>query len=204
MAAGTAGVTMSVASIETASMSTGLGHLRFRLERLVGAEGLGDAEPGGLGSEVEDDVGFRLRLGRRGLGEHRLGGQTASGSVDSGAPTASGASGSTGAAGSAGAGAIERAFRRAMGSKASRSSTCPLVAAVIDAGAAPASGGVGVDAGAAPFVGTVNGVAPFAPIVSANDGACRLSGAHVRQRPSASFQQFGQVYCRHCMQKLKV
>ena len=29
-------------------------------------------------------------------------------------------------------------------------------------------------------------------------------GAHVRQRASASFQQFGQVYCRQDMQKLKV
>jgi hypothetical protein len=30
------------------------------------------------------------------------------------------------------------------------------------------------------------------------------SGAQVRQRASPSFQQFGQVYCRHDMQKLKV
>ena len=29
-------------------------------------------------------------------------------------------------------------------------------------------------------------------------------GAHDRQRASASFQQFGQVYCRHDMQKLNV
>ena len=29
-------------------------------------------------------------------------------------------------------------------------------------------------------------------------------GAHVRQRASASFQQFGQVYCRQDMQKLNV
>jgi hypothetical protein len=29
-------------------------------------------------------------------------------------------------------------------------------------------------------------------------------GAHVRQRPSAAFQQFAQVYCRQVMQKLKV
>src|SRR5262245_17430295 len=38
------------------------------------------------------------------------------------------------------------------------------------------------------------------------NGAGRTSrprlGAHVRQRASASFQQFGQVYCRQVMQKL--
>ncbi len=39
-------------------------------------------------------------------------------------------------------------------------------------------------------------------------GAGRISwprwGAHDRQRASASFQQFGQVYCRQDMQKLNV
>ena len=71
--------------------------------------------------------------------------------------------------------------------------TDPLVAAN---GADPLDG--------AGVIGDVIGRAAGSRPGSGDAATWCASGAHVRQRPSASFQQFGQVYCRHCMQKLKV
>ncbi len=80
----------------------------------------------------------------------------------------------------------------------------PFVAVPLEP-AAPFADAAGVPS--APFVAIAAAPRPLAGWRSGN-GAGRISrlrlGAHVRQRPSSSFQQFGHVYCRHCMQKLKV
>ena len=61
---------------------------------------------------------------------------------------------------------------------------------------------------AVPFPAALGGAATWVwngDAVAAAAGPTSTSiGAQPRHRPSTSFQQFGQVYCRHSMQKLKV